>query len=100
MNGILRWARCALLFGAAPSEFAEDELVLGSPLPAAPGEVVRVPVFLRDVAGTPLGAGGLAPIQWIDLSITHSHPHLVVGCLGTTYPNCDLQFEAAGILAA
>lgn len=32
--------------------------------------------------------------------ITHSHPHLIVGCLGTTYPNCDAQFEDAGILAA
>ena len=100
MNAIQRWAFCALLFGAALSGFAQDELVLGSPLPAAPGDAVRVPVFLRDVPGTPLGAGGMAPIQWIDLQIEHSHPHLVVGCLGTTYPNCDLQFEAAGLFAA
>lgn len=97
---VRRWALYALLF-AAPSALAQqDELVLGSPLQAAPGELVRVPVCLRDVGGTPLGAGGKAPIQWIDLSITNSHPHLVVGCLGTTYPNCDLQFEAAGVLAA
>src|SRR2546423_923264 len=97
MSWIQRWALCALLFGVAPSAFAQqDELVLGSPLGAAPGEVVSVPVFLR---GTPVGAGGTA-IQWIDLLITHSHPHLVVGCLGTTYPNCDLQFKAAGVLTA
>ena len=96
MNALQRWAFCALLFGAALSAVAQDELLLGSPLPAAPGDVVRVPVFL---SATPLDAGG-PPIQWIDLSITHSHPHLVVGCLGTTYPNCDLQFEAAGLLAA
>lgn len=96
MNAARRWALCALLF-AAPSALAQqDEIVLGSPSLAAPGELVRVPVSIR---GTPLGAGG-APIQWIDLSITNSHPHLVVGCLGTTYPNCDLQFEAAGLLAA
>lgn len=96
MSVTRRWALCALLF-AAPSALAQqDEIVLGSPSLAAPGELVRVPVSIR---GTPPGAGG-APIQWIDLSITNSHPHLVVGCLGTTYPNCDLQFEAAGVLAA
>jgi hypothetical protein len=51
------------------------------------------------VAGTRLGADGQAPIQWIDLSITYSHPQFIVGCLGTTYPNCDLQFRAVGELA-
>ena len=96
MNAARRWALCALLF-AAPSAFAQqDEIVLGSPSLAVPGEIVRVPV---SISATPLDAGG-APIQWIDLSITNSHPHLVVGCLGTTYPNCDLQFQAAGVLAA
>jgi hypothetical protein len=95
-----RWALCALLFSTAPSALAQDEIVLGSPVAAAPGEVVRVPVFIRDVAGTPLGIGGQAPIQWVELSITHSHPHLVTGCLGTTWPNCDLQFEPAGVLSA
>jgi len=99
MNVIRRWALCALLMTAAASALAQDEIVLGSPPAAAPGEVVRVPVFLRDVAGTPVGAGA-APIQWLDLSITNSHPHLVVGCLGTTYPNCELGFEPAGVLAA
>ncbi|MEA2414486.1 MAG: hypothetical protein QOI58_1143 [Thermoanaerobaculia bacterium] len=99
MNVAQRWALFAFLL-AAPSALAQDEIMLGSSLQATPGEIVRVQVFLHDVAGTPLGAGGLAPIQRIDLSITNSHPHLVVGCLGTTYPNCDLQFEAAGILAA
>lgn len=99
MNAARRWALCALLF-AASSASAQDEIVLGSPSLTAPGEEVRVPVFLRDVPGTPLGADGLAPIQWIDLSITNSHPHLVVGCLGTTYPNCDLHFEPAGVLVA
>lgn len=94
-----RWALCALLFTAAVSALAQDEVVLGSPPAAAPGEVVRVPVFLRDVPQTPLGLGG-APIHWIELSITNSHPHLVVGCLGTTYPNCELEFEPAGVLAA
>jgi hypothetical protein len=99
MNAIQRWALCALLLGVASPALAQDELVLGSPLPASPGDVVQVPVYLRDVAGTLLGAGGQAPIQWIDLSITHSHPQFIVGCLGTTYPNCDLQFRAAGELA-
>jgi hypothetical protein len=97
MNATRRWALCALLIGTAPSAFAQqDEIVLGAPVRI--GQLVRVPVFLRDAANTPLGKGG-AGIQWIDLLITHSHPHLVVGCLGTTYPNCDVQFEAAGVLA-
>jgi hypothetical protein len=99
MTKTRRWALCALLF-AAPSAFAQDEIVLGTPSLAAPGQLVRVPVFLQDEPGTLLGTGGKAPIQWIDLSIMNSHPHLVVGCLGTTYPNCDLQFESAGVLAA
>ncbi len=99
MHAARRWALCALLF-AASSAIAQDEIALGSPSLAAPGEITRVPVFLRDVSGTPLGDGGLAPIQWIDLSITNSHPHLVLGCLGTTYPNCDLQFEPADVFAA
>jgi len=99
MNVIRRWALCALLITAAASALAQDEIVLGSPPAAAPGEVVRVPVFLRDAPGTPLGTGG-APIQWIDLSITNSHPHFIAGCLGTTYPNCELGFEPAGVLAA
>lgn len=100
MNATRRWALSALLFGGALSALAQDAIVLGSPLVAAPGEVVRVPLFLRDVEGTPLGAQGQAPIQWIDFSITHSHPQYIVGCLGTTYPNCDLRFEGAGQLTA
>jgi hypothetical protein len=99
MNATQRWALCALLVGAALSARAQDEMILGAPLHAARGEFVRVSVFFRDNAGTRLGAGGV-PIQWIDFSITHSRPDLVVGCLGTTYPNCDLRFEAAGQLAA
>lgn len=99
MRTYLGWALCALLFSTAPSALAQDEIVLGSPIAAAPGEVVRVPLFIRDVAGTPLGIGGQAPIQWVELSLTHSHPHIVTGCLGTTWPNCDLQFEPAGVLS-
>lgn len=99
MDATRRWALCALLFGAALSARAQDQIVLGAPLQAAPGEVVRVAVFFRDVAGKGLGVDGV-PIHWIDFSITHSRPDLVVGCLGTTYPNCDLQFEPAGKLAA
>lgn len=98
MDATQRWALCALLFGAALSVRAQDEIVLGAPLQTARGEV-RVAVFFRDAAGTRLGVDG-APIHWIDFSITHSRPDLVVGCLGTTYPNCDLQFEPAGKLAA
>jgi hypothetical protein len=99
MSTIRRWTLCAFLFGAAVSALAQDEIVLGTPLPAAAGQIARIPVFLRDVPGTPLGAGG-APIQRIELSITHSHPNLIAGCLGTTYPNCNLQFVAEGALAA
>src|SRR3954452_8489176 len=99
MSMTQRWALCALLFGAALSVRAQDEIVLGAPIRAARGEVVRVAVFVRDVPGTPLGVGGAA-IHWIDFSITHSRPDLIVGCLGTTSPNCDLRFEAAGQLAA
>jgi hypothetical protein len=98
MNATPWWALSALLLGLSLSARAQDEIVLGSPLPAAPGEFARVPVFLRDVPGTLLGAGGI-PIQLIDLSITHSHPHFIAGCLGTTYPNCNLQFHTAGALA-
>src|SRR3954452_25606603 len=99
MSMTQRWALCALLFGAALSARAQDEIVLRAPLQAAPGEVVRVAVFFRDVAGKGLGVDGV-PIHWIDFSITHSRPDLIVGRLGTTYPNCDLRFEAAGQLAA
>jgi hypothetical protein len=91
MNATQRWALCALLFGAALSARAQDEIVLGSPPPAAAGQVVSVPVFLSHVGGS--------PIHWIDLSITHSRPDLISGCLGTTYPNCELQFETAGKMA-
>jgi hypothetical protein len=99
MDTTQRWALCALLFGAALSAQAQDQLVLGSPPSAAPGQVVSVPVFLEDAAETPLGIGG-APIHQIDLSIMHSRPDVIYGCLGTTYPNCELQFKAAGQLAA
>lgn len=99
MKKARRWALFALLFATPCALAQQDEIVLGPARQAARGEVVRVPVFFRDVAGTRLGFDAVA-IHWIDFSITHSRPDLIVGCLGTTYPNCDLQFEAAGKLAA
>jgi len=88
----------------APSvRAANDTLTLGpatiytKSLPSNDNSIpIRVPVFIRDVSGTPLDSNG-TQIKEIGFRITFD-PAYVSGCTSNTLPACNISFSSNGNL--
>jgi len=96
----LRWlvvgAWCLVLVGT--NAFAADTLKVGL-AGATPGSIARVPVYIRDASGTPLGKDRNARIQSIRFRVLFSNPELVQGCKTTQFPDCQITFTPGGVLS-
>jgi len=84
--------RSALAAGPA------DALTIGS-VTVQPGDTVSVPLFVRDVAGTPLGGDRSAFIQRIQFKVNFAPAGRISGCANPTFPDCAVEFIPAGLLA-
>ncbi len=95
---LLVFVAAALLLAAAPTAFcADDVLSLGADV-ATPGEIARLPVYIRDVSGTLLDTGTATDIQEIAFSVSFTNSDFIEGCDSTPFPNCVMTFAPAGVL--
>jgi hypothetical protein len=101
--GWLRIVTFALLCGAHAAYGAEDAITIGA-RSAAPRGVAYVPVYLRDVSGTPLGIdqGAGNRIEALVLKITHSPASAVAsmsfqrGGIASITPKYERQVQGIG----
>src|SRR5438270_7378303 len=82
----------------ATASTAVDTLTIGSSAARA-GSIALVPVYIRDAVGTALDVGTSAHIQAIAFRAVFTKPELVAGCSTTTFPDCQISFTPAGVLA-
>lgn len=77
---------------ATPAMAVEDSLTVGSIPLAVPGDTVQVPIYVRDVSGTPLGgdAGAGRTIQDLSVVVQVLPPAAVI----------SVTFQRAGVLAS
>ncbi|MEA2343584.1 MAG: hypothetical protein QOF63_1753 [Thermoanaerobaculia bacterium] len=87
------------VFSAASAAADDDALTIGS-AGATAGSVAKIPVYIRDAHGTPLGMDQSARIQTIQFTATFTNPAFVAGCTGGRFPNCQMTFLPDGVLAS
>ncbi|MFL6245452.1 MAG: PKD domain-containing protein [Thermoanaerobaculia bacterium] len=95
----MRWL-CTMwfaTFGWVSVCLASDTITVGIAGVTA-GQVARVPVYIRDVAGTALGMDQEARIQSIYFRVLFNNPQLIEGCKTTQFPDCQITFVPAGVL--
>jgi PKD repeat protein len=66
---------------------------------APPGGTASVPVYIQDVSGTSLDVGTPARIQTIQFTANFSNATLIDGCSSSKFPDCNITFRPAGVLA-
>lgn len=102
-RGWLRIVTFALLCGAHAVYGAQDAITIGA-ASAAPKGIAYVPVFLRDVSGTPLGIDQSAGnrIEALVLKVTHSPASAVAsisfqrGGIASVTPKYERQVQGIG----
>jgi hypothetical protein len=87
------------LAGASSLLAADDVLSLAPLIYGAAGRVARVPVYVLDKSGSPVGNDVNAQIRNLHFTVTFTHPEWIVGCTSEPAPTCQVFFTPAGVLA-
>lgn len=87
------------LAAPAAGQGAADVLTIGT-ASAYAGVRTAVPVYLRDVSGTPLGVDKSSKIQNIVFTVNFSDPSKISGCSEPQVPECAVTFRATSFLKA
>lgn len=93
-------AICAFLLFVPLAQAADDVISVAPVVYAAPGASVEIPIYVRDVSGTPVGEDVGKPIRFFEFTIEFSNAEYISGCSNQTFPACQVSFRTAGVLAA
>ena len=93
-------AVCATLAFVPCAHGGEDTISVAEVTYAAAGGIAKVPIYVRDVRGSPVGLDipGKA-IQYFQFTVRFSRPELISGCTNQTFPACKALFRPDGVLA-
>jgi hypothetical protein len=91
-------ALCIFFLFALPAAGADDVISVGAATYVKPGQTAEVPVYVRDLTGSPVGKDIEKPIRYLQFTVAFSHPELIEGCTNQTFPACEVAFRTAGVL--